>query len=177
MSFLFLIFFLFFFFVRQAPCLNLFDVSKYLQRLLISYLGYLRGSSASPELLLGGHCFELVHTSIIASLSNINCPLGPYVPAAMTCLLAVQAPCLTKLHHTTTSIPNRQHLYIQTTLHVTLHCALCHMGVTWASHRHYMGITQTLCRCYTNITQMLHQCYMDVYTRVTRTDTSGHMNP
>ena len=134
------------------PFLNLFDVSKYLQRLLISYLGYLRGSSASPELLLGSHCFELVHTSIIASLSNINCPLGPYVPAAMTCLSAVQAPCLTKLHHMTTSIPSRQHLYIQTTLCVTLHCASCHVGIMQASCGRYAGITQTLHGCYANIT-------------------------
>src|ERR1700722_20091584 len=72
------------------------------------------------------------------TLSNIYCPLGPYVPAAMMCLSAVQAPCLTKVHHMTTSILSRQHLYIQTTLHVTF--TLCIM-----SHGHYAGIPQMLC--------------------------------
>ena len=40
----------------------------------------------------------------VPPMSNISCPLGPCVPAAITCLSAVQALWLTKPHHTTTSI-------------------------------------------------------------------------
>jgi len=40
---------------------------------------------ANSELLLSGHHFT--YTTGYCYLSNIYCPLGPYVPAAMTCLI------------------------------------------------------------------------------------------
>jgi len=83
------------------------------------------------------------------SLSNIHCPLGPYIPAAMMCLSAVQAPCPTKPQHTTPSAPQQA-----------------------ARHSNNTSCNVTPCfvppRRHANVTRMLHHGLREPSLRVMR---------
>src|ERR1700678_1647548 len=102
-----------FFLIGQTPCVNLFGWSdSSIHTGLLSYLCRSCGQGAYLELLLSGATSSLICTRY-HQLSNMHCPLGPYVPAVMTCLSAVQAPCPTKPHHTTSSAPQQAARHLQ----------------------------------------------------------------
>jgi len=72
-----------FFFPRTGSCLNLFRVA------IVCTEAYLTqaatgSTSANLELLPSSHHFTCTYASMLPT-SNINCPLGPCVPAVMTC--------------------------------------------------------------------------------------------
>ena len=95
-----------FFFLGQGPCLNLFQESTVCTEAYLTQAAH-GSQSASLELLLSSHCFACTYDSTLLP-SNISCPLGPCVPAVVTCL-AVQAPhppnlLLCTLHHPALSL-------------------------------------------------------------------------
>src|ERR1700678_3920229 len=98
-------------------------------------------------------CCFTYHTWGI-TIANINCPLGPYVPAAMMCLSAVQAPCLTKLHHTTPSTPQQAAQYSNNTL---CNITLCTIPLT--------DVMPTLHKCYTRVMWIVTFRVMQTHNR------------
>jgi len=95
-------------------------------------------------------CCFTYHTCGVNML-NIGCPLGPYIPAAMTCLSAVQAPCPIQLHHMTPSAPQQA-----------------------AQHSNNTSCNITPCTTpLTDVMPMLHECY----TRLCIPSPSGLCKP
>ena len=66
---------------------------------------------ANLELLLSGH--RLTYSTRGTIYYEHQLSTGPYVPAAITCLSAVQALWLTKPHHTTTSVLSTNAIHLE----------------------------------------------------------------
>ena len=74
----------FFFFMRRKPCFNLLsDANPYVQRAYLTQAATC-SRGAGSELLLSSAASHTILWGV--TITNIGCPLGPYVPAVMTCL-------------------------------------------------------------------------------------------